>query len=231
MPDGSVLKRYTTGNAEERIVQDRRSLVGIAERFREVHRHGWRYRVVRFLRTGDDERTFYMEFAPGQSVARTPRSQLRTAEFHCGIWLALYHNTMLDDMHEGLIFSDVGVHNLLVDPGQKVVTAIDPGMQWGRRGFSYEDLVQHLHSVFSVLVLRRRVAPSVILSCLDGYRRAIRAPFSPSAYYRGLSREIKRTIRAYGHQSLPKLAALLLVLAMLSGFYLFALPALLMRRH
>ncbi len=224
LPDGSVLKRYFTNHAVERAMQDQRSLLYIQEKFGLVYHEGWLYRAVKFLWLAPDRCSLCMEFAPGRALPEVPKSKIKEAEYHCGVWMALYHNKVLDGATEGLIYADCGVRNFIVNFEQKSVTAMDPGGAWGRSGYVYEDLVRHIDSVLFVLVARGKAPVSAIMSFLKGYRLVKKAKLSLFHYYKGLYRELRRQFIAYATKSYVKCLLFSVVIVSFFPFYLLLIP-------
>ena len=114
LPGDRVLKRYFTKNAVERVMQDHYSMSHINGAFAETRHDGWSYRPVKLLWLSLDRRAICMELAFGHEVLSVPGSRLNDAEYHCGIWLAHYHNAVLNGKSRGLIYTDLGVHNVLI---------------------------------------------------------------------------------------------------------------------
>lgn len=230
LPGDRVLKRYFTSNAVERVKQDQYSMSHINGAFAEARHDGWSYRPVKLLWLSLDRRSICMELASGQKVLSVPSSRLNDAEYHCGIWLAHYHNAVLNGKSRGLIYTDLGVHNVLIDFDRKSVTAIDPGMRWGETGYAYEDLVQHVDSLLTVMVLKRKAPFSAIISFLKGYSEASKAKPSLRVYYKGLVRELVRQTRDYATKSRLKCAAFVVIVIGLFPLYVFVMPVALFRK-
>jgi hypothetical protein len=225
LPDGSILKRYVTPNGPLRARHDRRSLDQLQLAFGRVDRHGWTYSVVRSLWADIDNAMVCMEMAPGQVISEQPASELCRAEYHAGVWLALYHERMLDGALHGRLYTDFTVHNVLIDWTKRSVTAIDPGMGFPRFGTAYEDIVKHIHSVVVGLVLRRRGPLASITSFLKGYTTTTTRKLQWWPYYRGLSREFVRQLRDYQNSSWPRFLLYPLVMLLLCPIYLGLVPA------
>lgn len=225
LPDGSLLKRYFTQNAVDRVMHDQRGLLYIQENFGEVYYKGWLYGSVKPLWVSIDGTSLCMEFVPGCELAELPKSRMKEAEYHCGVWMALYHNKVLNGNREGLIHTDFCAHNIIFDFEQKRVTAIDPGMTWGRSGYAYEDLWIHIYSVLVVLVVRRKAPFSAIISCLKGYALVKEAKLDLVNYYKSLFRDLRRQFLKYVSKAdYVKCLFLLLLLVFLSPFYLLFIP-------
>jgi hypothetical protein len=231
LPNGSVLKQYFTKNAVNRVMQDQRSLLYIQENFGEVYYEGWLYRIVKLLWVATDGKSFCMEFVPGWVLSEIPKSKTKESEYHCGVWMALYHNKVLNGNTEGLIYTDFGAHNIILDFEQKSVTAIDPGMIWGRSGYIYEDLVIHIHSVLVVLVVKGKAPFSAITSFLKGYALVKKAKLDLFIYYKSLCRELRRRFLAYATKSYVKCLFFLLLVGFLLPFYLFFIPGYLLLKQ
>ncbi len=224
LSDGSVLKQYTDKkNAVTTITQDQYSLLSIQQHFGEVHHEGWLYRIVRFLRLVTERGAICMEFAPGCVPSEMPKSKMNAAEYHCGVWLALYHNKILNGRTEGLIYGDFTVGNIILDFEQKSVIAIDPGWAWGRAGYMYQDLVRHIHSVL-ILVVKRKAPFSATLSFLRGYVSVTKVKLNLVHYYKGLRRELWLRCRYYATRSHRKFLLFLMITSALSLFYLAFIP-------
>ena len=225
LPDGSVSQRYITENAAERCRQDWQSLRYLQENLPEMHHQGWSYRTVRSLWVDAEQGSLGMEYVTGSPVSQHPRSMVKEAEFHCGIWLGWYHREVLNGTLEGLIYTDFNVHNIIIDFERKSVVALDPGGYWGRVGYAYEDLVQHIHSVSSVMVFRGKACPSAIASFLQGYARASNIKPNLAIYYRSLYREARRQFRDNRRKSFTKAVLVLGLGVVLSPLYLIVVPS------
>jgi hypothetical protein len=81
------------------------------------------------------------------------------------------------------------------------VTGFDPGTNWGNIGNRYQDVIQHVHSLVVVLILRRRGSLRAIRSFLHGYASASGMRISARAYATALRREARRQWAAYGSKS------------------------------
>ena len=223
--DSEVVKRYFTENAPARAEQDRLSLQSINRLFGCVHRDGWQYRIVQLLWFDIQQGVVCMELVPGSVLAELPKDQLSAAEFHAGAWLALYHNKMLSDKPDGLIYTDFTIHNLLVSLEQKTVVAIDPGMAWQHiTGCGYEDVIKHIHSALVGLIVKKAVSPAILGSFLSGYESALSEPRSMKFYYRGLRREMWRLLCDYRNKSLFKCFVFIMSLMALLPLYMVCLP-------
>lgn len=226
LSDGSVLKQYTAKkNAMTTIVQEQNSLLSIQQYFGEVHHEGWMYSAVKFLRLVPERDAICMEYVPGDALLETPKSKLMEAEYHCGIWLALYHNKVLNGGTKGLVFTDFTVNNIIINFEQQSVIALDPGWAWGQIGYMYRDLIRHILSIISTLVASGRASFSVILSFLRGYVSVTKVKFNLGHYYQGLYLELRRQGYYYAVRSKLKLVSFFLVTFALSLFYLVLIPA------
>ena len=231
LSEDMVLKRYITEDAIERVIQDQRSLLQIQECFGAAHYKGWKYRIVKLLWLSLDQRALGMEFVSGRPLSKTDRSNMQEAELHCGIWLGLYHNKMLDGQTQGLIYTDFIVHNIILDFDKRSVTVIDPGMAWGRQGYIYEDLLQHITSMLLVLVIRRKSSFSAVGRFLDGYMQVANAKLNLVHYYGGLLRELRRQFLAYNAKSRKKSLFFLMISCLMLPIYVIFIPAFLYRRQ
>lgn len=225
LSDGSVLKRYLTRNAPERVKHDTHALTYIENHFGEVQFEGWTYRTVRILRVAKTGRAIYMEDVPGKALSDLPRSEMNLAEYHCGIWIALYHQNMLSHQRKGFIFTDYIPHNIIVDMKGRSVTAIDPGMLWGEQGNMYEDLLLHIQSGLTTLVARNKASPLIFRHFLRGYLQVGASKFDLQSYLEGVYREIRSRARHYLRISTFKFIEFAIVTTLLLPLYLIVIPA------
>jgi hypothetical protein len=227
---GSVAKQYHTIDAAERVIEDQRSLGHLSEALANVRdAEGWRYAVVRPLRSDPSSGTIWLERAPGQAVFTLAPNEVADAEYRVGVWLAAYHDHLLGETDEGLIFSDVSVHNIFVDLAGKAVTAFDPGSNWGDAGNRYQDVVQHVYSLLVALLLRRRRPLRPIRSFLHGYASATPRRMAARAYVTALGRETHRQWTQYGLKSKPKQLAFAAASILLVPFFAVYVPGVLAR--
>lgn len=223
LSNGLLLKRYFTKKALQKACQDQRSLRYLNQHFGQVTYRGWLYRIVRYVGMSPDRKASCMEYVTGCVLAAIPKSKMKEAEFHCGIWLALYHNKVLKGNTDGLIFTDLNAHNIILDFEKNCVTAIDPGETWGRIGSIYEDLIKHINSALFLMV-RRKAPPLAIIEFLSGYVSVNEAKLSLLSYYKGLCQELTRQFVAHTARSYSRSLLYLSSIVVLSFFYLFFVP-------
>jgi hypothetical protein len=229
--DGSVAKRYHTIDAAKRVLKDERSL-GYLWKALGTDRDtaGWRYTVVRPLRADPSSGTIWLERAPGQPVFTLPASALLDAEYHVGIWLAAYHNRLLGEADEGLIFADTNVQNILVDVADKVVTGLDPGFHWGDVGNRYQDVIRHVWTLVVARLLRGRGSLEAVRLFLHGYASATaKRSMTARAYVTALGREARRLWTAYGLRSKPRQLAFAASSLLLVPLFVIYVPGVLAR--
>lgn len=225
LSDGSVLKRYTAEkNAMTTINQDQYSLLSIQQNFGEVHHEGWLYSAVKFLRLVPERDAINMEYVPGCTLLELPKSKIDKAEYHCGIWLALYHNKVLNGSTKGLAFTDFTVNNIIINFEQQSVIALDPGWAWGQIRYMYRDLIRHILSILLTIVIRRKASFSTILSFLRGYVSVIKVKLNLVHYYKGLYQELYLRGNYFAARSKVKFISYLLITCVLSIFYLIFVP-------
>lgn len=225
LSDGSVLKQYIAKkNAGTTIAQDQYSLLSIQQLFGEVHHEGWLYSVVKFLRLVTERQAICMEFVPGYVLVEIPISKIKEAEYHCGVWLALYHNKVLKGDTKGLVYTDFTVKNIILDFERQSVIALDPGWAWGRVGYMYRDLIRHILSILLTLVVRRKAPFSTILSFLRGYVSVINAKLNFAHYYKALFQELWEQGYYYATRSHVKLLLFLLITSVLALYYFLFIP-------
>jgi hypothetical protein len=228
--DGSVAKKYHTIDAAKRVLNDQRSLGHLSQALgTDRDAQGWRYAVVRPLRSDPSSGTIWLELAPGQAVFALPANALLDAEYHVGVWLAAYHNRLLGESDEGLIFADTNVHNFLVEVADKVVTGLDPGSHWGEVGNRYDDVIRHVYSLVVALLLRRRLPLRAVRSFLDGYASATKTRMNARAYATALGGAVPRLWKFYGSKSRPKQLAFAAVSILLAPLFAVYVPGILAR--
>lgn len=220
----TLLKRYFTENAVERAEQDSRSLSYLNRHFSDVMHGGWRYSVVKYHSRTVDGKGIIMDYVPGLTLSAVPKKEAGRAEWQCGVWMAVYHERLTRDGYEGLIYTDPNVHNLIVDTQQRRVTAVDPGMKWGREGFVYEDVIKHVNSTLFVLVARGRFPPSAIGEFLKGYRITSVLMFNPRFYFRSLLAELRREMVDLFHRSVAKSILFSIAVILLAPLYVVIVP-------
>ncbi len=225
LSDGSVLKQYTAEkNAMTTIKQDQYSLLSIEQYFGEVHYKGWLYSAVKFLHLVPEREAICMEFVPGCALSEIPKSKINKAEYHCGIWLALYHNKVLNGSTKGLVYTDFTVNNIILNFEGQSVIALDPGWAWGRVDYIYRDLIRHILSILLTLVVRRKASFSTILSFLRGYVSVTKVKLNLVHYYKGLYLEMYQRGNYFAARSKVKFLSFLLITSVLSLFYLIFVP-------
>ena len=100
-------------------------------------------------------------------------------------------------------------------------------MRWGATGYAYEDVVQHIDSLLTVMVLKGKAPFSTIISFLKGYRETSKAKPSLRVYYKGLVRELVRQTRDFATKSRLKCAAFVVIVIGLVPLYVFVMPVVL----
>lgn len=225
LPDGSVLKQYTAEkNSSATLEQDQYSLQSIEEFFGEVHHDGWLYSAVKFLYLVPEREAICMEYVSGTTCADLPKSKIDDAEFHCGIWLSLYHNKVLNGDTKGFVFTDFTVNNIIINFEQQSVIALDPGWAWGQTRYMYRDLIRHILSIFLTLVVKRKASILTIMSFLKGYVSVNKAKFNFWHYYKGLYQELLLRGNYFAARSKRKLASFLLITFVLSPLFIIFVP-------
>ena len=225
LADGSVLKQYTSDeNGLTTIQHDQFSLLSIEEYFGEVHYDGWLYSAVKFLYLVPEREAICMEYVPGTTCVDLPKSKINEAEFHCGIWLSLYHNKVLNGDTKGFVFTDFTVNNIIINFEKQSVIALDPGWAWGQTRYMYRDLIRHILSIFLTLVVKRKASFSTILSFMKGYGSVNKTKFNVLHYYKGLYQELALRGNYFAARSKMKFVSFLLITVLLLLFYLIFIP-------
>lgn len=152
---------------------------------------GWLYKTVELLGVGIDRESLYLEYAKGQTIAEMNKEDMLLAEYHAGVWLALYHQKMNIAKDQAMLYTDYTVYNILVDFENRTLVCIDPGYFWGRHGFYYEEVIHHIHGILALSFRKKRVPLRAVHQFLKGY--AALNPFpGVGCYYTLLIREFKR---------------------------------------
>lgn len=221
-----VVKRYFGQSSSARTAHDQKSLACIAERLGTVRVGSWIYRVVKTEWFDLPRCEYCMELLSGSNFPSIRRSYAARFEWHCGVWLAVYHNKLMPASEErGLVFSDFTVSNIYLDFDRQCAVAIDPGMQWSRLGFESEDIVRHLNSALFAMC-KRCIFPVVPLSCFAiAYALTINRTFGCYGWYRGVFFELHRELKDHLKKSKLRGAIFLLSLVLCAPIYLLLLPA------
>lgn len=167
--DGIVEKRYFTTNAEERVRKDQESITYIRDRFGINKVRDWSLEMIDLYWISIDKKAIGIEYIQGQNIATLDGDEQLLAEELSGKWLALYHNKIITDDINGLIYSDLNMYNIIMDKNNMRIVVIDPGMRWGVTGHVYEDIVQHINSIISLCVQTRKNPISLIKEFIKGY--------------------------------------------------------------
>lgn len=231
LPNNTVRKKYVVADGARRVAQDRRCLTRIRERFGVVESNGWTYDFVEILESQLDPPYVDMEFLSGSSIPDLPTEAIREAERHCGIWLGHYHRRFLEQ-GEGLIYTDCGAGNFVIDFENKRVTGIDPGMRWGDLGHAYEDVLLHINTIIMSLMMKHKKAGfRDAWSFLEGYLSVADTGvcFGAGAYYRSFFRATAYNLRTLRKRALWKVMSSAVLLTVLAPLYLVLIPIALRR--
>jgi len=187
--DGYIEKKYITNDAEERVIQDQNTLLYLMDRFGSIHYNDWKIRVVRLKWIAIDKKSIGLEYVKGTPLAKLKPENLLHAEFLYGIWLGNYKNTILSNPGKGLLYTDLSLHNALYDIMNKEFVVIDPGKHYGRSGYIYEDIIQHVYSI-SAHCMRNFLNPfKYIEKFIDGYLTQDRGRIEFKIYYYSIIRD------------------------------------------
>ena len=220
LSDGSLVKRYFTHESRQMVARDRASLRTIQQQMGHAKLGGWVYRIVEPYWFDVDQGMVGLEFASGEILPNIPRNLTADAQYHCGVWLAIYHNRVFGDGRQGLIYTDFTVHNMLVDFDRQTVVAIDPGIFWETPGYAYEDVQRNITSAINALLARRQLPFAAIAAFVKGYCRATDRKMTLRDCYAGLSRELCRQVRDFARLSWRKCGLFLVLLVFLLPFHL-----------
>lgn len=167
--DGTVTKEYFDRERARGEHRNLRELETLVDGGRTVD--GWLYRSVKVL--GHDEATarVHMEFVQGELLSVLLAND-RSLGRHMGTWLGLFHQLSTVGGKRTRLYSDVSVHNFLVDAPRRTITALDPGLDFGRVDSREVDAVMGVSSLlnmaFHLLTRPRRL----VRPFLDGYEAA-----------------------------------------------------------
>ena len=224
LPDDSLVKRYVTHEARQMVERDAASLQTIRRRMGYADFEGWVYRIVELQWVDVERGMVAQEIASGSTLPNLPAKLAAEAEYHCGVWLASYHNRVFGSDREGFVYTDFTVHNILIDFDKQTVVAIDPGIFWGTRGYLFEDVQRHISSTINSHLLRWQLPFAAVARFLQGYGRATdRTPRLRDCYL-GLARELCRQVRDFARLSWVKLGLYLVLLVFALPFYLTLIP-------
>lgn len=224
-----VVKRYRTADSRDRIAQDQESLTRLCEEVPPLVIGRWRACTVRPLWVALDGHSFGMERVRGSLLAELDSATLRQAEFLYGAWVAHFHQHMHGDQARGPLFTDVSLHNAILDDTTCRLVILDPGKQFGRNGSIYEDVVQHILTV-GVMCLKRFSSPfPYVREFLAGYRTGNRT-FSFGEYARGLARAHLHAAVGLARTRPVRLPVLVMTALALMPLYVAYVPAVLMGR-
>ena len=196
---------YKSKDAKCRASWEQNALQVLHEKFGINKFNGWTYRAVQLLGVGADGESLSLEYVKGQTIAGMDKKDIGLAEYHAGVWLALYHQKMVISKYQAVLYTDYTGYNILVDFENQAVVVIDPGMVWGRHGIYYEDVIFHIHSIMAHGFKKKQNPFQAVQQFLKGYT-ALNPPLSIVCYYKALIRELKRHDEVVGLQA-EKLAS------------------------
>lgn len=178
-------------DAESHFRAEQNALQVLQEKFGINKFKGWTYRTVQLLGVGPEGESLYLEYLEAPTIANLCKNDMGLAEYHAGVWLALYHQKMILSKCKTMLYTDYTVYNIHVDVKNQAVIAIDPGIYWGRHGFFYEDVILHIHSILFFSLKKKQSPLWLVHQFLKGYV-APNTPHCLLSYYKGLVRELKR---------------------------------------
>jgi hypothetical protein len=191
LSEGYVLKKYLTDDAEERILQDQSSLLLLMDKFDHIIYDGWEVRTLKLFWVGTDQKSIGLEYVKGSTIANLPENDLYIAERLYGIWLGHYELSVMGDSEYGPLYTDLSLHNAIMDYENKQFVVIDPGKHFGRMGYIYEDMIQHSYSIF-VHCIRHYLNPFRYLNqFIDSFHSTRSKNFKIPRYYFSIFRDTK----------------------------------------
>lgn len=168
--DGTVTKEYFDAERARGEYGNLRELTSIVGGGRDVD--GWSYRSVPVLGFDGESARVRMGFVPGASLADLLVKD-RSAGRHMGVWLALFHLNAGAGRESVHLYSDVSIHNFLVDVPGRVVTAIDPGLDFGRTGDPQVDVLMGASSLLNHAIKIRTRPGRLVRPYLYGYQATV----------------------------------------------------------
>lgn len=167
--DGTVTKEYLDRERARAEYCNLRELEALVGRGRTLGR--WHYRSVKVLGHDEAAARVHMEFVRGQLLPELLTND-RSLGRHMGTWLGLFHQISAVGEKGIRLYSDVSVHNFLIDAPRRTITALDPGLDFGRVGSREVDAMVGVSSLlnmaFRLLTRPRRL----VRPFLDGYEAA-----------------------------------------------------------
>lgn len=227
--NGEVIKRYLTADFRDRVDQDQQALSFLNENLTPTTWNDWTIRTARPLWVAIDRSRYAMEYARGRVLAELSPHELVEGELLYGYWVADYRAKLLDRDGYGPIFTDASLHNAVIDFERRKLIVIDPGSFWGRKGYVYEEIVQHLYSILGTCVRNKRNPLTFIRSFVSGYSRFGHS-FNMRHYLLSFFREIRAKTASFRHrQSRSEVWLFLLSVVVFSPVYLIYVPGRLKR--
>ena len=161
--DIAIKSLYDKYNAEKEFT----ILRDLYELYPSTKQEGWLYCTVKPL-SFDKNGNIKMQRVCGEPLSSHILKNPNSA-YHAGVWLALFHNTTQGDDGNVTRFSDYSTSHVIIDDKSKMVTAIDPGLGFGKRGLSESDLFSFIINVISHSLKNYRMPVSAIDAFLSGY--------------------------------------------------------------
>lgn len=165
--DGTVTKEYFDRERARGEHRNLRELETLVDGGCTVD--GWLYRSVKVLGFDEAAARVHMEFVQGELLSDLLAND-RSLGCHMGRWLGLFHQRSAVDGNRIRLYSDVSVHNFLVDKPRQTITALDPGLDFGSVGPREIDALVGVSSLLNTAWHLRTWPGRLVRPFLDGYQ-------------------------------------------------------------
>ncbi len=127
----------------------------------------WYYKTVKPLSYNEKKSVMTMELASGEVFATLLKRKPQVT-YYTGIWFGLFHNKCRE-FKNYMKYIDYNRTNIFIDYSNKTITAIDPGMEYGKETSVEEALILNICGLV-IGGVKSRISPKRLIKLfLKGY--------------------------------------------------------------
>lgn len=136
---------------------------------RELVSEGWIIQSPGILNADQVNKSLLLEFLSGNTLDFLIKNKNMIPWFQIGEALAVFHSRSKVGENFVYLYADIGVGNIMVDSGNKSISFIDPGVNFGRKGQALSDVFLLTWAIFSARIRHGRKLSCVEKQFFDGW--------------------------------------------------------------
>jgi len=153
-------------------------IVKLHEIYGEYSLDGWTYKSIKALSYHNGK--IIMKLAPGISSDKLLNKP--HLFYHIGIWLGHFHNIEIIRINSYL-YGDISIQHLFLDEERKIVTSIDPGLNFlSKKGYKEIDVSRVMLTIFNASLKKFKLPKKPLDFFIDGYLSEIKDSVDYSAF-------------------------------------------------